>query len=228
MHYLAFAAFFMLLAGPLQADRITAGTAHNLVAKGNGSQFVWGANDNGQLGDGTTLDALNPIAVVDIRYNALDGAIAVVAHGDNSLVLLDDATLLGWGPNENGQLGSGVLYLGKYLNLPEETESDGGDATDGEDTEPAPADNALLFPTVIVDPYGKPLSNITAIALGANFAAAVNQQGNVLVWGNLEAFKDREQHREPVNRFRDKFFDPTIEFIDSQSNEGDPYDYIAL
>ena len=228
MHYLAFAAFFMLLAGPLQADRITAGTAHNLVAKGNGSQFVWGANDNGQLGDGTTLDALNPIAVVDIRYNALDGAIAVVAHGDNSLVLLDNATLLGWGPNENGQLGSGVLYRGKYLNLPEEAESDGGDATDGEETEPAPADNTLLFPTVIVDPDGKPLSNITAIALGANFAAAVNQEGNVLVCGNLEAFKDREQDREPVNRYRDKFFDPTIEFIDSQYKDGDPVDEFEL
>lgn len=216
------AALLFLVSGILHADRIAGGDAHNLAAKGNGSQYVWGADNNGQLGDGTTLDALNPIPVVDIRYNALDGAIAVVSHGDNNLVLLDDATLLGWGPNENGQLGSGLLYSGKYLGV---VPDDGEDATDPEDgTEPEPEvpTPALTFPTEVVDPDGNPISNITAIALGENFAAGVDQAGSVLVWGNLAAFEPREESREPVNTYRDKFFDPTIEFIDSKYIDGDP------
>jgi len=204
-------ALLLLASGPLYADRISAGDAHNLVARGDGGQFVWGANSNGQLGDGTILDSLNPIPVVDIRYNALDGAVAVVSHGDNNLVLLDDATLLGWGPNENRQLGSGLLYSGKYR----------GDTPDDDDDSEPPS-TALTFPTEVVDPDGKPIANIVAMALGPNFAAAVNQEGNVLIWGKLDAFKDREASREPPNRYRDKFFDPSIEFIDSRYRDGDP------
>ncbi len=215
-------AFLLFVSGLAYADRITAGDAHNLAAAGNGSQFVWGANTNGQLGDGTTLDALNPIPVVDIRYNFLDGAIAVASHGDNNLVLLDDATMLGWGPNENSQLGSGLLYSGNYRgDVPDD--GNGTDPGDGNDAaEEDPVSTALVFPAEVVDPDGKPISNITAIDLGANFAAAINQEGNVLVWGNLAAFQDTEEEREPVNRFRDKFFDPNIEFIDSQYRDGDP------
>jgi len=220
---IAFGALVLLVSGPLLADRITAGDAHDLVARGDGGQFVWGSDSNGQLGDGLTLDALNPIPVADIRYNALGGAIAVVAHGDNNLVLLDDATLLGWGPNENSQLGSGLLYSSNYKgNQPD----DGGD-----ETNPVPGavtSNALVFPTKVVDPEGKPIANITAIALGANFAAAVNQEGSVLVWGKLEAFKEKEEDREPANRYRDKFFDPSIEFIDSKYRDGDPVDDFEL
>ena len=217
-----FAAIVLMVSAPLHADRLASGDAHNLVARGDSGQFVWGANANGQLGDGTILDALNPIPVVDIRYNSLNGAIAVVSHGDNNLVLLDDATLLGWGPNENSQLGSGLLYSGKYKGITEDN-GDGTDPGDGTDAEPEePVSTALAFPTEVVDPDGKPIANITAVALGANFAAAINQGGNVLVWGNLEAFKDTEEDREPANRFRDKFFDPNMEFIDSQYKDGDP------
>ena len=218
-----------LVSGMLHADRIAGGDAHSLAAKGDGSQYVWGADNNGQLGDGLTLDALNPIPVRDIRYNVLDGAIAVVSHGDNNLVLLDDATLLGWGPNENGQLGSGLLYSGKYLGTVPDDGVDNTDPGDGEDvTDPEPEipSPALTFPTEVVDPDGNPISNITAIALGETFAAGVDQEGSVLVWGNLATFEEREVSREPVNTYRDKFFDPTIEFIDSQYKDGDPeYNY---
>ena len=223
-HFKQFSVVLLLLvSSPLYADRISAGDAHNLVARGDGNQFVWGSDANGQLGDGLTLDALNPIPVVDIRFNALGGAIAVVAYGDNNMVLLDDATLLGWGPNEKGQLGSGLLYGGKFKG---DQPADGGDGTNPAPVEPAAT--ALVFPTEVVDPDGKPIANIVTMALGANFAAAVNQDGNVLVWGDLTAFKDKEKSREPVNRYRDKFFDPKIEFIDSRYKDGDPATNIDL
>ncbi|GBE08821.1 regulator of chromosome condensation (RCC1) repeat protein [bacterium BMS3Abin11] len=207
-------ALLLLVSAPLYADRISTGDAHNLVARGDGNQFVWGSDANGQLGDGLTLDALNPIPVVDIRFNALAGAIAVAAYGDNNMVLLDDATLLGWGPNEKGQLGSGLLYGGRFK---------GDQPVDGTGPSPLPVvSNTLTYPTAVVDPDGKPIANIVTMALGANFAAAVNQDGNVLVWGDLTAFKDKQQSREPVNRYRDKFFDPTIEFLGSRYKDGDP------
>ena len=180
------------------------------------------------FGDGTTLDALNPIPVRDIRYNILDGAIAVASHGDNNLVLLDDATLLGWGPNENSQLGSGLLYSGNYRGVVPDDGEDATDPEDGTDPDPEPEipSPALTFPTEVVDPDGNPISNVTAIAMGDSFSAAVDQAGSVLVWGNLASFEEREVSREPVNTYRDKFFDPTIDFIDSQYKDGDPnYDY---
>ena len=64
MSSLACGLLTLAVSGPVFADRIAGGDTHNLAARGDGAQFVWGGNDNGQLGDGTTLDALNPIPVV--------------------------------------------------------------------------------------------------------------------------------------------------------------------
>ncbi len=212
----------LLFASPVHADRIAAGDTHSYAATYSSSQFVWGANDNGQLGDGTTLDALNPVPVVDIRFNPQGGAIAVSTQGDNTLVLRGDGTLRGWGPNENLQLGSGLLYSSRYFG--EQPPDDGGGTDPGDGTDPPPeaVSTALTYPAEVVDPDGDPINNITDIALGPNFAAAINQNGNVLVWGKLDAFKNREQSREPANRYRDKFLDPTVTFIDSKYKGGAP------
>jgi alpha-tubulin suppressor-like RCC1 family protein len=51
---IAFGVLVLLVSGPLLADRITAGDAHNLTARGDGSQYVWGSDSSGQLGDGLT------------------------------------------------------------------------------------------------------------------------------------------------------------------------------
>ena len=39
---------------------------HNLALKADGSLWMWGANDQGQCGDGTTNDVYNPSPVVGI------------------------------------------------------------------------------------------------------------------------------------------------------------------
>ena len=205
----------------LFADRITAGSAHNLVVRGNSFIYSWGANEESQLGDGSTLDSLNPLNVVDQRYNAVSGVIAVYAHGTNNIVLLDDHTMLGWGTNESSQLGSGTLNSGKFL----------GDTDDGEsapvdpvDPDPViePESAALKFPVAVVDPDGKPIRNVTQVVTGSSFSAAISQDGAVLVWGDLDSFEDQEQERAPVNTFSDKFFDPDADIIDSRYLNGDP------
>jgi hypothetical protein len=39
---------------------------HNIAVKSDGSVWMWGANDQGQCGDGTTSDALRPGPVVGL------------------------------------------------------------------------------------------------------------------------------------------------------------------
>ena len=219
----------MLLPVSLYADRITAGGSHNLVARSNGYIYSWGANQDGQLGDGTTLDSLNPLSVVDRSYHAVSGVIAVHANGANNIVLLDDHTMLGWGTNENWQLGSGLASSGRYLGDPGAgagaTETDGTDS--GQDT----GSTALDFPVPVVDPEGKPISNIIKLVTGPVFSAAIRQDGTVVVWGRLDVFADRESSRKPVNSFSDKFFDPEAEWIEGRYLNGDPvtdYDMLEM
>jgi alpha-tubulin suppressor-like RCC1 family protein len=67
------------------------------------SVWVWGANDSGQLGDGTLIHHLAPELVTGIntRY------IASIAAGQRfSVVLGTDGSVWGWGADDSGQLGN--------------------------------------------------------------------------------------------------------------------------
>src|SRR6266540_6584120 len=57
---------------------IAAGQLHTLLVKPDGTVWAWGFNDNGQLGDGTTMDSLHPVAVsslADVRSIASSNAV---------------------------------------------------------------------------------------------------------------------------------------------------------
>jgi alpha-tubulin suppressor-like RCC1 family protein len=82
---------------------IAAGGAHSLALLSNGTVMAWGANGDGQLGDGTTTNRDVPVAV-----SGLTGVIAVGAGGAHSLALLSNGTVMAWGANEWGQLGDGT------------------------------------------------------------------------------------------------------------------------
>jgi alpha-tubulin suppressor-like RCC1 family protein len=73
----------------------------------DGTVWTWGDNTYGQLGDGTFTQRLTPVQV-----SGLSGATAVVAGPQNqSMALLGDGTLYGWGFNSNGQLtGTSPVY----------------------------------------------------------------------------------------------------------------------
>jgi alpha-tubulin suppressor-like RCC1 family protein len=83
---------------------ISAGDDHNLALLSNGTVVAWGANNDGQLGDGSTTDSSVPVPV-----GALSGVTAVSAGGFHSLALLGNGTVMAWGDNGNGQLGDGTL-----------------------------------------------------------------------------------------------------------------------
>src|SRR5258708_6340153 len=80
-------------------------SGHSLGVKTDGTLWAWGANDVGQLGDGTLVDKSTP-AQIGYDYTA------IAAGGGYSLALKTDGTLWGWGINDFGQLGDGT-YLDK-------------------------------------------------------------------------------------------------------------------
>jgi hypothetical protein len=68
----------------------------------DGSVWAWGANEDGQLGDGTTTDRMTPV-----RVAKLDRIVAIAAGTYHNLALRTDGTLWSWGDNDAGQLGDG-------------------------------------------------------------------------------------------------------------------------
>lgn len=78
---------------------IAGGDGHSLAVK-DGYVYTWGANDHGQLGDGTTTAHRTPV-----RIN-LNHIIAVATGYLSSYALADDGSLWVWGDNSSGQLGT--------------------------------------------------------------------------------------------------------------------------
>jgi hypothetical protein len=64
----------------------------------------WGANDRGQVGDGSGLDRHTPALV-----SGLSGVASIGIGGQHSCARLSGATLRCWGDNSGGQLGDGTL-----------------------------------------------------------------------------------------------------------------------
>jgi alpha-tubulin suppressor-like RCC1 family protein len=87
----------------LGATSLALGGAHACVVLDGGTIACWGANDSGQLGDGTTRGHNQPGLVVGIT----DGR-SIVAGGGHTCVLLGDSTVRCWGANGEGQLGDGT------------------------------------------------------------------------------------------------------------------------
>ena len=80
---------------------IDVGTVHTCGIKTNDTAWCWGANSNGQLGDGTSgTDRLSP---VEVSGSATWKAIS--AGGTHSCGLKTDGTAWCWGRNNGGQVG---------------------------------------------------------------------------------------------------------------------------
>ncbi|MCU1690956.1 MAG: regulator of chromosome condensation [Frankiales bacterium] len=97
------------------AQVMTAGDSHTCARLENGALGCWGANGDGQLGDGTVSDALTPHAVSglgptdgDVPSEALPVVRSISASRHNTCAVLVDTTVLCWGSNAHDQLGDGV------------------------------------------------------------------------------------------------------------------------
>jgi hypothetical protein len=81
---------------------VAAGTTHSCGLDPSGVASCWGANDSGQLGDGSRTDRGTPVAVAtDRRFFAL------AAGASHTCGLTGGGGAACWGQNLNGQLGDG-------------------------------------------------------------------------------------------------------------------------
>jgi alpha-tubulin suppressor-like RCC1 family protein len=188
----AIVVFLTLLALPSLAvgATVAAGAQHSVVVKDDGTVWTWGANSNGQLGDGTTAGRRIPGQIA-----GLSGVTAVAAGAYHTLALSSDGHVRTWGANADGQLGDGsttqrnspvllsltsivAIAAGEYHSV-----ALAGDGTVwiwGRNSTGQLGDGTLTKGT---KPRAVPAISASAIAAGAIHTAVVRTDGTVWAWG---------------------------------------------
>jgi alpha-tubulin suppressor-like RCC1 family protein len=87
--------------------QVSAGNAHSLAIRANGSAWAWGSNTNGRLGDDTATTRSSPVLVV----GGFTDWVQVSAGELHSLGLRSNGTAWAWGNNTNGRLGDDTVTL---------------------------------------------------------------------------------------------------------------------
>ena len=82
---------------------LSSGFSHAGVISGNGSLYMWGLNDYGQLGDGTYEYRL-----LEDSVKVLDHVVSIDFKKWTSGAVTKDGSLYMWGSNDYGQLGDGT------------------------------------------------------------------------------------------------------------------------
>ena len=80
---------------------VALGVYHSAAIKTDGSLWMWGYNNYGQLGDGTNTDRNRPVKITD-------GVAAVSLGNGHSAAIKTDGSLWTWGWNAFGQVGDGT------------------------------------------------------------------------------------------------------------------------
>lgn len=141
-------------------DSASLGFAHSSVLTSLGKLFVWGRNDFGQLGDGTTSDRHTPIDITS-RFNLDDREMisSISFGGVCSSALTSFGRVLVWGRNHRGQLG-------------DKTTTD------------------RHTPTEITSQFNlKEGENIISLSLGFGHSSALSSLGRVFTFGNNQFYQ---------------------------------------
>jgi alpha-tubulin suppressor-like RCC1 family protein len=82
----------------------SAGQITSVAVKTNGTLWAWGLNNNGQVGDGTTINRSSPVQI-----GALSDWAQVSSGFDCGVAVKTNGTLWTWGYGVAGQLGGGTV-----------------------------------------------------------------------------------------------------------------------
>lgn len=100
--------------------RVALGRNTSAAVTKDGSLYMWGRNDYGQVGNGTKTDCLEPVKI-------LDHVVSVSLSAANSGAVTEDGSLYMWGDNGFGQIGDGLTeesLVPKKINLTNAAGSD--------------------------------------------------------------------------------------------------------
>jgi alpha-tubulin suppressor-like RCC1 family protein/subtilisin family serine protease len=173
---------------------IYGGQTHSLAVNEDGTAWAWGANNHGQLGDGTYNSRYTPI-----KISNLSNVRAVKAGQDHSVALTNTGNVYTWGVNSQGQLGLGRYDV--YNPLPEKNQyldgiiqiaagayhsvalkNDGTVWAWGNNESGQLGDGTTITRWSPVQINN--LTNVIAISAGFNFNTALKSDGTVWAWGN--------------------------------------------
>lgn len=137
---------------------VSAGESHAMALTSTGIVNTWGTNQEGQLGDGTTILAQTPVQVVDPfdPSGFLQNVTAIVAGDYHSMALLSNGTVRSWGDQFELQLG---VQGFSDMTMPVQVED-------------------------LSDPSGY-LTGVTAIGAAGYTSMAMKGTGGLWVWGKL-------------------------------------------
>ena len=100
---------FDLIEGETVIQLSLGGNSYSIARTSKRRVFVWGNNEYGQLGDGTTIDKYEPTEITsNFDLNENETIIQVSLGEYHSIVMTSNGRILTWGSNTFGQLGIGT------------------------------------------------------------------------------------------------------------------------
>jgi alpha-tubulin suppressor-like RCC1 family protein len=134
-------------------NQILAGTDNGMARRNDGTVWIWGSDQFGQLGDGNVIyEGLVAKRLNDSVGAAITGVAQMAMGYRHALVLLNDGTALSWGQNLYGELGDGSY-------------------------------STRTSPVILKDAAGNPFGAIAALRAGDGSTAILRTDGTVWMVG---------------------------------------------